>query len=93
MVQVVLNVLLPDFHTFVSLHRGRRKREEREREREMWEAGDKREERGRREEREREQRGRRHCVKEQIRSCSLPNPTVKVYPKFKINVSRVKLGL
>lgn len=89
MVQVVLNVLLPDFHTFVSLHRGRRKREERER-CGKWGTKERREER---EEGERGQRGRRHCAQEQIRSCSLPNPTVKVYPKFKINVSRVKLGL
>ena len=58
MVQVVLNVLLPDFHTFVSLHRGRRKREERERD--VGSGGQKRGER--KERREREDREERDIV-------------------------------
>lgn len=89
MVQVVLNVLLPDFHTFVSLHRGRRKREERERD--VGSGGQKRGER--KERREREDREEGDIVLRNKFDHSLPNPTVKVYPKFKINVSRVKLGL
>ena len=76
-------------HLFLCKEAG--EREEREEER-CGKLGTK-ERREEREKGERGQRGRRHCVKEQIRSCYLPNPTVIVYPKFKINVSRVKLGL
>ena len=76
-------------HLFLCIEAGEREKRERGR---CGKRGTK-ERREEREEGERGQRGRRHCAKEQIRSCSLPNPTVKVYPKFKINVSRVKLGL
>ena len=74
-------------HLFLCIEAGEREK----RERDVGSGGQKRGER--KERRERENREEGDIVLRNKFDHSLPDPTVKVYPKFKINVSRVKLGL